>query len=191
MSSFIRRHLSYANVVATLALVFAMSGGALAYTHYVITSTKQIKPKVLKKLAGKVGPAGAVGPQGPKGEPGSSGAKGEAGAKGERGEQGPSAVWRASGTPPLTVSVPAGNYVVAAKTSEYGGNGTSRCDLENGSEEIDAAFGEIETSGITQITIPNLGTASRGAPGTITLECTGAGTFNDAQLTATQVGAIQ
>jgi len=29
----IRRHLSYANVVATMALVFAMSGGALAATH--------------------------------------------------------------------------------------------------------------------------------------------------------------
>jgi hypothetical protein len=28
-----RRHLNYANVVATLALVFAMSGGALAASH--------------------------------------------------------------------------------------------------------------------------------------------------------------
>jgi hypothetical protein len=28
----IRRHLSYANVAATLALVFAMSGGAIAAT---------------------------------------------------------------------------------------------------------------------------------------------------------------
>jgi hypothetical protein len=29
-----RRHLSYANVVATLALVFAMTGGAFAASHY-------------------------------------------------------------------------------------------------------------------------------------------------------------
>jgi hypothetical protein len=46
-----RRRLSYANVVATLALVFAMSGGALAANHYLINSTKQINPKVLKALA--------------------------------------------------------------------------------------------------------------------------------------------
>lgn len=45
-----RHRLSYANVAATLALVFSMSGGALAATHYLINSTKQINPKVLKKL---------------------------------------------------------------------------------------------------------------------------------------------
>lgn len=46
-----RRHLSYANVVATLALVFAMSGGALAAKHYLVNSTKQFNPKVLKSFA--------------------------------------------------------------------------------------------------------------------------------------------
>lgn len=56
-----RRHLTYANVAATLALVFAMSGGALAASHYVITSTKQIKPSVLKELKGKPGPPGPTG----------------------------------------------------------------------------------------------------------------------------------
>ncbi len=45
-----RRHLSYANVTATLALVFAMTGGAFAANHYLLTSTKQISPKVLKQL---------------------------------------------------------------------------------------------------------------------------------------------
>jgi hypothetical protein len=47
----IRRRLSYANVVATLALVFAMSGGALAASHYLVNSTKQINPKVLSSAA--------------------------------------------------------------------------------------------------------------------------------------------
>jgi hypothetical protein len=66
------------NVVATLALVFAMSGGALAASHYLINSTKQINPKVLKKLKGNRGPSGApgvrgpVGPQGPAGAPNTS-----------------------------------------------------------------------------------------------------------------------
>ena len=42
--------MTYANVAATLALVFAMSGGAPAANHYLITSTNQISPKVLKEL---------------------------------------------------------------------------------------------------------------------------------------------
>jgi hypothetical protein len=45
-----RRHINYANVVATLALVFAMSGGALAAKHYLVTKTNQISPKVLKSF---------------------------------------------------------------------------------------------------------------------------------------------
>jgi hypothetical protein len=45
-----RRHLSYANVVATLALVFAMSGGALAAKHYLLNSVSQVNPRVLRSL---------------------------------------------------------------------------------------------------------------------------------------------
>jgi hypothetical protein len=41
----LRRHLSYANVAATLALLFAMTGGALAANHYLITSTCRSRPK--------------------------------------------------------------------------------------------------------------------------------------------------
>jgi hypothetical protein len=100
----------------TLALVFAMSGGAYAAGKFLITSTKQIKPSVLAQLKGKAGangaqgPAGAAGPQGPagaqgpagvagtKGEtgaPGAPGTKGEKGPKGEKGEP-----WTAGGTLP-------------------------------------------------------------------------------------------
>lgn len=46
----LRRHLSYANVTATLALVFAMSGGALAAKHYLVNSTKQLNPAVIRSL---------------------------------------------------------------------------------------------------------------------------------------------
>ena len=66
-TGFLRRHVTYANVVATLALLFAMSGGALAAKRYLITSTKQIKPSVLKKLRGAQGPRGAAGPKGTNG----------------------------------------------------------------------------------------------------------------------------
>jgi hypothetical protein len=78
----IRRHLSYANVVATMALVLAMGGSALAANHYLISSTKQIKPSVLKKLKGAKGAAGKSGPQGVPGATGTAGPQGKAGAAG-------------------------------------------------------------------------------------------------------------
>jgi hypothetical protein len=117
-----RKRISYANVAATLAVVFAMTGGAYAAKKYVITSTKQIKPSVLKKLEGKngkngatgaAGSAGAAGPAGPQGPAGTAGAKGEDGTngtnskegpKGEKGEEGKQGKegepWTAGGTLP-------------------------------------------------------------------------------------------
>jgi hypothetical protein len=69
----LRRHLGYANVAATLALIFAMSSGALAARHYVINSTRQINPRVLRKLSGR---EGQIGPQGLQGESGKDGMNG-------------------------------------------------------------------------------------------------------------------
>src|SRR5437667_4672683 len=83
-----RRHLTYANVTATLALVFAMSGGALAAKHYLINSTKQISPKVLKALRGRTGKTGATGKEGPTGPTGKDGAPGASGKEGPRGAEG-------------------------------------------------------------------------------------------------------
>src|SRR5439155_12221593 len=84
-----RRHLNYANVTATLALVLAMSGGAFAAKHYLINSTKQVSPKVLKALKGKTGKAGATGKEGPAGKEGSLGTTGKEGPRGQEGAQGP------------------------------------------------------------------------------------------------------
>ncbi|MGN6371909.1 MAG: hypothetical protein ACTHM1_02825 [Solirubrobacteraceae bacterium] len=98
MVSRIRKRVTFAHVVATVALVFAMSGGALAANRYLITSTKQISPKVLHSLkgargkqgpAGPSGPAGPAGPVGPAGLAGAKGATGAPGAQGPQGEPGP------------------------------------------------------------------------------------------------------
>jgi hypothetical protein len=77
-----RKRITYANVAATLALVLSMSGGALAASHYLINSTKQISPKVLKKLKGNVGPAGLQGKEGPQGKEGVTGKEGKEGKQG-------------------------------------------------------------------------------------------------------------
>ncbi len=84
MFSAIRSRITYVNVVATLVLVFVMTGGALAAKKYLITSTKQISPSVLKSLQGKAGPAGANGAQGAAGV-GTAGAQGPAGPAGPAG----------------------------------------------------------------------------------------------------------
>lgn len=75
----IKPKLSYANVAATLALFFTMTGGALAAHHYLITSTKQISPKVVSALKGKNGKNGLPGKEGPQGKEGKEGKEGKAG----------------------------------------------------------------------------------------------------------------
>jgi hypothetical protein len=89
---FVRRRFTYANVAMTLALVLAMSGGAFAAGKFLITSTKQISPKVLKSLQGKTGPAGAAGAQGPAAPAGPAGSQGPAGPGGAAGAPGANGV---------------------------------------------------------------------------------------------------
>jgi hypothetical protein len=148
------RRLSYANVAATLALVFAMSGGAYAAKSYLISSTGQISPKVLKKLKGNTGKAGAIGATGASGATGATGGTGAAGATGKEGPtgkegkdgpRGPSEGLQAFkdsvGLIPTelttigTLTVPAGSYLVSAKLYVLNNEGTVRqealCQLVN------------------------------------------------------------
>ncbi len=115
MFSAIRRRMRVtpATVIASLALVFAMAGGAYAAGRYVITSTKQIKPSVFAQLkgkagangaqgaAGQAGPQGAAGAAGGKGETGGTGPEGKEGKAGKEGKEGPEgSPWTAGGTLP-------------------------------------------------------------------------------------------
>ncbi len=122
MRSLIRRHLTYANVVATMALAFAMGGSALAADQfaspaktkskeftapptskefsYLITSISQISPRVqaeLKAIEG-AGPAGPAGKTGAPGAPGASGSQGTPGLSGTPGPQGIEGVQGKEGT---------------------------------------------------------------------------------------------
>jgi hypothetical protein len=120
----------------TLALIFAMSGGAFAAGKFVITSTKQISPKVLKSLkgrdgkdgapgpAGPAGATGAVGSQGPAGPAGTAGATGETGPAGPAGKEGKTgkegSPWTVGGTLPHGES----------ETGVWGLNATTKANLE-------------------------------------------------------------
>jgi hypothetical protein len=94
-----RMRVSPTTVIATLALVFAMTGGAYAAKKYLITSTRQISPSVLKSLKGANGANGANGAAGAQGAQGAQGPAGPAGVKGETGPHGPEGKEGKQGTP--------------------------------------------------------------------------------------------
>ncbi len=129
-----RMHFSPATVIASLALVFAMTGGAFAAGRYLITSTKQISPKVLKSLQGKAGANGANGAQGsagPVGPQGPAGAKGETGAAGAAGANG------TSGTSVTSAVLAKGSKECKEGGSEFkaAGSTTFACNGKNGTFE--------------------------------------------------------
>lgn len=64
---------SPAMVIAMLALFVTLGGSAFAAKSYLITSTSQIRPSVVRRLKGKRGPIGPQGPQGVQGTPGPAG----------------------------------------------------------------------------------------------------------------------
>jgi Collagen triple helix repeat (20 copies) len=118
-----RIHVSPATAIATLALVFAMTGGAYAAGHYLITSTKQISPKVLKSLKGAKGANGASGANGangtagPAGPAGPGGAQGPGGPQGPKGETGPKGEIGTDGQTGFTETLPKGKTEKGAWTA--------------------------------------------------------------------------
>lgn len=116
-----RRHFSFAGVAAVAALVFAMSGGAWAAKKYLITSTAQISPSVLKKLKGAAGPAGQAGAVGGQGAQGKDGAQGASGKPGEPGPKGPEgSPWTAGGTLPSGATETGAFTMVATEGASLG-----------------------------------------------------------------------
>lgn len=59
-------------VVSLIALVFSMSGGALAAHQYLLTSINQIRPGVLAQIRSKAAVVGPVGTPGASGSPGAA-----------------------------------------------------------------------------------------------------------------------
>jgi hypothetical protein len=146
----IRRRLSYANITATLALLFSMSGGALAASHYLITSTKQISPKVRKELKGDKGPAGPAGPQGAPGAPGGQGPSGTAAAWGvvaTNGTTGNATFTQQEGFPGTPLNPEPGIYCIPAPAGKAGAG-----------VALTAEAGDVEF--LSQVTPNKCGTAN-------------------------------
>jgi hypothetical protein len=178
--------------LALVALAVGVGGGtAFAATkHYLITSTKQIKPSVLKSLK-KAGPRGA------KGATGSQGAQGNAGTNGTNGTNGVNgAVAGYSGTGQvsmgtqtqltvLTKTLPAGSYVisgsVAVQAQRPGATPSStgasvQCGLTlSGSAAVFETFtspwdGQADETADGTISFATAGKLT--SPGTVTISCT-------------------
>jgi hypothetical protein len=106
-----RRRVGYSHVAATLAVFFALAGSALAASHYLITSTKQISPSVLRAIVraaaakGAPGMPGTTGPSGPAGAAGAAGVAGPAGDAGAAGRAGPTGATGPMGPAAQTLAV--------------------------------------------------------------------------------------
>ena len=132
--------LTYANVIATLALFVALGGVGYAATQLPKNSvgTNQLKKEAVtpvklsqaskSALTGAAGPVGPSGPTGAPGAPGERGLQGERGEKGDRGPEGPSdgyvAVNLGGGALEDSIEfgelkVPAGSYLISAIARLY------------------------------------------------------------------------
>lgn len=109
MKARISKYINPATVLATLALTFALGGGAYAASRILIKNINQISPSVVAKLRGKAGatgaagPAGSVGPAGPAGPAGPTGSAGAGspgpeGKEGKEGKEGPKGEFNYRGT---------------------------------------------------------------------------------------------
>jgi hypothetical protein len=83
-----RKHFHPSTIIATVALVFALAGTSYAASTYLITSTNQITPSVLKTLKGQRGPRGDIGVTGAQGSAGLTGGTGPIGLTGAPGAPG-------------------------------------------------------------------------------------------------------
>ena len=143
---------------------------------------------------GPQGPTGDTGATGAKGDTGAPGAKGDGGApgaKGDAGAPGPagtSHAYTANGTNPLSVSVPAGDYVVVGQMTLFNATtnrGRVDCSLQG------AVAVTISLDGAQASVVPINSTATLDSPGSITILCAGGGyTTSNQRLTVIKVDGI-
>jgi hypothetical protein len=201
----LRGKLTYANVMATIAVFIALGGASYAATQLPKNSvgTKQLKkgavtpakfsPAARSKLVGRAGPAGPAGP------------------KGETGPRGPGNAYVATNNDEvlhaktISLNVPPGNYVVSASMYAFNREakeGRVGCDLfsPNDPDHEGSAVANVPkepTETIISYQQPEAQSvfAFGGSGGTIIYECENVeGTakvgFYNAQVIATAIGSL-
>jgi hypothetical protein len=191
--------LTYANVMATVALFVALGGGAYAATALPADSVGAKQLKNMAVTPAKVAPktiAVFKGKKGDKGDPGRPGPQGIPGLNGVRGDTGPigpsNAYFASSSGTQASLSVPAGDYIVFGQGDfENAGaaSATGQCTLAGpggavgGTDSVtipSSASEEASTQAVVHVT----------SAGSITSSCTagGNGTFVNSTITAIKVG---
>ncbi|HEX3362595.1 MAG TPA: hypothetical protein VHS74_16500 [Solirubrobacterales bacterium] len=206
----LRRHLTYANVAASLALFLALGGAAYAATQLPKNSvgTNQIRKeavtasKIAKKTRKKL--QGARGPQGPQGPQGKTGKTGAKGATGARGAQGNTGAPGADGTGPAfeavaepTVSTAIGTNTQVVGLSLAPGQYATSANIVVKAPEVATVTCTLQNGGKSSATIPAAGVETLsmsgvrglGGAGTTTVLCTSTG--GTAELVSASVTAIQ
>jgi hypothetical protein len=120
----IRRNLTPPTAIAVVALVFAMTGGALAAKNYATGTAGASKQKAGKR--GLRGPRGKQGLQGPKGDIGPRGPEGPQGPKGVAGDP-----WTAGGFLPSGASL-GGTWIAGAGSEVFPGKGVAVASISFG-----------------------------------------------------------
>ena len=168
MAGRVRDHLSYANLMATIAVFIALGGGAYALTRGEV-KTKHIAAKAVTPP--KLAPA----------------------ARSQAYEDGQSATTSlaSGGTTVATLTLPPGKYMVIAKAiiGQTTGAGAPNCEIHNDGVAVDRAATDL-APGDTQ-TVSLAGVTNDG--GTLTLVCTedGASTsVHTRRMVATRVGKV-
>jgi hypothetical protein len=196
---FLRRHLTYANVAATLALFLALGGAAYAATQLARNSvgTAQLRAgavtagkiarKTRNQLRGDRGPQGPKGKTGKTGKVGPKGATGAAGARGATGADGTGPAFevfataasaKRVGTSPtqiLAENLSAGAYAISADVAleATATLSTVVCTLSTGGEAVTS----VDTEGGAEFpaTVSLSGTTTFGAAGSTSLICVSEG----------------
>lgn len=132
MLKVIRRNLTPGTAIAVVALVFAMSGGAIAAKNYTTAKADASKQTAKRGPKGPRGKQGVPGPQGPQGLPGPKGEKGEKGPKGDKGDTGnPGSPWTAGGFLPSGATL-GGTWVAGVGPDLGAGKGAAAASISFG-----------------------------------------------------------
>lgn len=212
--------LSYANVIATIALFVALGGGAYAATQLPKNSVgaKQLKKSAVNsakvKDASLMGkdfkpgqlPAGARGPEGPRGAAGQRGPEGDRGETGQTGPRGPSNAYVDStatqitiasspGTLAATLAVPAGTWAVFGRVNVFN-NGiiaTGDCSISAGATKLDTGLFKLQpSSGVNELPLSLHGIATVTGPTAIQMFCEEENTAGvDIRISERRLTAIQ